>query len=119
MHQDFFYAILSQLEETMFEPLVLKCGKNPDAPVSRYILMCCTCSNDNAESYMHLGCNLRSKRKRCRVCNVSTTDMHSMQVNKYTDLRDGRYLSILTSRAEVPLMKWMLKPFNARLIHLT
>lgn len=114
-NQDFFRAILTQLEDTMFEPVLLRVGKDDSKPPLKFVILASTWSNDNDEVYMCAGCNMRSRYQKCRICVVSATDMHETNVSINAPLRrDGDYLADLTNRSQIPFMKRMTKIPNAR-----
>jgi hypothetical protein len=113
-HQDFFAAVLTQLEDTLQEPELLRVGRD-DHPPNKFVILSTTWMNDNAEAYMCCACNLRSPLMRCRKCTISAATMHQGPVTiNDMNLRDGEYLAMLTDLSEEPFLKSMTKPLNAR-----
>jgi hypothetical protein len=111
MLQQFYRSVLGQIETTMFQPVLLRVGGNDDPPV-KFVILSPTWCNDNEECYSLASCNLRSSQKTCRICDVERSAMH--QNGNPACLRNGAYLSELTERAEIPFLKLLTKPLNAR-----
>ena len=70
IEQLFFRGLLGQLETTMFEPLLLRVGRDLNKEARKFVLLCPTICNDNAECYSTTTVNMRSTHKRCRLCTV-------------------------------------------------
>ena len=71
VEQLFFRSLLGQLEATMFEPLLLRVGRDNENEPRKCVLLAPTICNDNAECYSTTSVNMRSTSKRCRICTVS------------------------------------------------
>jgi hypothetical protein len=112
MLQQFYRAVLGQIESTQFQPVLLRVGVKESDPPLKFVIMSPTWCNDNEECYSLSSINLRSTKQRCRICTVLRSDMHHNSTP--SGLRDGAYLSELTERAEIPFLKLMTKPLNAR-----
>jgi hypothetical protein len=112
MLQQFFRSVLGQIELTQFQPVLLRIGDNKTHPPIKFVILSPTWTNDNEECYMLSSINLRSSKKRCRICDVLRSEMHQNSIP--STLRDGAYLSELTERAEIPFLKLLTKPYNAR-----
>jgi hypothetical protein len=71
IEQSFFRSVLGQLEATMFEPILLRVGRDLTKEPRKFVLLSPTFCNDNAECYCTTSVNMRSTWKRCRLCTVS------------------------------------------------
>lgn len=72
-NQEFFAALLDQLEATMQQPILVQVGTDMSKEPIKVVVLAPTWCNDNDECYMLCGCNIRSTNKRCRLCGVSFT----------------------------------------------
>ena len=99
----------------MFEPVLLRVGRDDTKPPLKFVVLSSTWSNDNDEVYMQTGCNMRSTHQKCRVCIVPAADMHATAVSQHEPARrDGQYLKDLTDRSQIPFLKKLTKARNAR-----